>query len=79
MDVRSSPPTALDNNPCSDHGHQGVECVDVAGGDSDGQAEKKSCTLLHRWTWSDRKIAEWKPPTSVYHGAGKVPDTAGKI
>lgn len=53
---RLSPPAALYNDPCSNHRHQRVECVDVAGGNGDGEAQKKSCPLLHWRTWSKSKI-----------------------
>lgn len=50
IDICLSPPAALYDNPCSNHCHQRVECVDVTGGDGDGEAQKKSCPLLHRRT-----------------------------
>lgn len=56
VNIHLSPPAALYNDPCSNHRHQRVECVDVACGNGDGEAQKKSCPLLHWRTWSKSKF-----------------------
>lgn len=81
MDANPLPPAALYNNPCSNHCQQGVECVNLTGGDGDGEPQKKSCPLLHRRAWSDRKItplSHLQPTTSELQVVKKEPDTAWK-
>lgn len=50
MNVCFLPPVALYNNPCSNHCHQRVECVDMTGSDGNREAQKQSRPLLHRRT-----------------------------
>lgn len=52
VNISFSPPAAFYDNPCSNHGHQRVERVDLTGGDCKKEAEQQRGALLHMGTWN---------------------------
>lgn len=59
-----SPPAAFYDYPCSNHGHQRVERVDVTGGDGKKEAEQKRGALLHLGTWNSGEGQNYSSITS---------------